>query len=83
MIRVTVINNTDRQVITIPKETSISEAFEMCGVDYSTGYKTIDGAALNPGEVNKSFEELGYATGSSCRLVNVVKADNANILGLI
>lgn len=77
MIKVTVINNTDRQVITVSEEITLSDAFEMCGVDYSTGYKTIDGAALKAGEVNKTFEELGYESGATCRLVSVVKADNA------
>lgn len=77
MIQVTVINNTDRQVITVKKETTIREALEECNVDYTNGYKTIDGAQLKPGDINETFESLGYASGASCRLVSVVKADNA------
>lgn len=78
MVQVTVINNTDRQVITVGKDTTIREAFVECDVDFESGYKTIDGAQLKPGDINATFADLGYTSGSSCRLVSVIKADNAS-----
>ena len=44
-------------------------------MDYSRGTMHMDGSSLNPGDLDKTFAELGIT--EKCFLLNVVKADNA------
>ena len=60
MIKVTLGNN-------LKKETVI--------VDENTTTLHLDGATLRPGDLDKTFGELGIK--EKCFLLNVVKADNA------
>lgn len=80
MINVVVGNNVDRQSLIVAPGTTLREALEQGEINYSTGVLHLDGASINPGDLNKSFEELGYdgsAGHDKCFLLNVVKADNA------
>lgn len=80
MIRVTIGNNLKRTAYNLDANTTLRSALEQAGVDYTTGTMNLDGSSLNPGDLNKTFAELGYdgtEGKDKCFLLNVVKADNA------
>ena len=66
MIKVTVGNNVKREAVIID---------EANGVDYTRGVMHLDGSSLNPGDLDKTFQQFGIT--EKCFLLNVVKADNA------
>ena len=80
MIRMTIGNNLKRNNFNLDPATTLREALETAGIDYTTGTMNLDGSSLAPGDLNKTFAELGY-DGSAGHdrgfLLNVVKADNA------
>lgn len=87
MIKAVIGNNVKREAFNFPSDTTLRAALEseevnayFGGYDYSRGVMHLDGSSLNPGDLNKTFAELGY-DGSErrdkCFLLNVVKADNA------
>lgn len=80
MIRCTIGNNLKKANYNFDPNTTLKAALETAGVDYSTGTMNLDGSSLNAGDLNKTFNDLGY-TGEEghdrCYLLNVVKADNA------
>lgn len=75
MIKVTIGNNVRRENVIVDEETTLRDCLEANGVDYSRGTMHLDGSSLNPGDLDKTFEEFGIKR--SCFLLNVVKADNA------
>lgn len=80
MIRVTIGNNLKRNQYTLTPDTTLREAMEQAGVDYTTGMTTLDGSTLAPGDINKTFAEFGYngtEGHDKAFLITVVKADNA------
>ena len=80
MIRTTIGNNLKRSTMTFTHDTTLRSAMEQANIDYTTGLTTLDGATLAPGDMNKTFADLGYDGSEghdSCFLLNVVKADNA------
>lgn len=80
MIKVIVGNNVKRESILIPQTTTLRAALEQGNIDYSSGVMHLDGSSISPGDLNKTFADLGYdgsAGHDKCFLLNVVKADNA------
>ena len=80
MIKAIVGNNVKRETVLVPHTSTLRDALEQGGIEYSTGVMHLDGASINPGDLNKTFEELGYdgsAGKDRCFLLNVAKADNA------
>lgn len=75
MIKTTIGNNVKRESIIIDENTTLRTALEDNGIDYTTGTMHLDGSSLKPGDLDKSFAELGIT--EKCYLLNVVKADNA------
>lgn len=75
MIQVTIGTNTNRKKVNIPPETTIREVLEENEVNYSTANVHLDGASLQPGDMDKSFSDFGIT--DTCHLIAVVKADNA------
>jgi hypothetical protein len=75
MVRVTIGNNLKRDNIIIDEHTTLRDALEANGIDYSKGTLALDGATLGPGDVNKTFADFGVT--ERCFLYSVVKADNA------
>lgn len=75
MIKVTIGNNVKRESVIIDEETTLRDCLEANGVDYSRGTMHLDGASLNPGDLDKTFSDFGITR--ACFLLNVVKADNA------
>lgn len=80
MIRCTIGNNLKKANYNLDPNTTLRAALEEAGIDYSTGMTNLDGCSMLPGDLNKTFYELGY-TGEPghdrAYLLNVVKADNA------
>lgn len=75
MIKVTIGNNVKRESVIIDENTTLRAALEDNGVDYTSGTMHLDGSSLKPGELDKTFADLGIT--EKCYLLNVVKADNA------
>lgn len=75
MIQVIVGNNLDRTTVMAMPEDTLRKVLEENNIDYSRGGMHLDGASLKPGELDKTFAEMGITT--KCFLLNVVKADNA------
>lgn len=80
MIRVTIANNMKRTTVLIDENTTLREVLETNEFDVSKGLLHLDSAPINPGDLNKTFAELGYdGTPNKDRafMSQVVKADNA------
>lgn len=75
MINVTLGNNVKRVPAILDPSTTIREALEQHNIDYSVGVIHLDGASLNPGDMDRSFRELGIQ--DKCFLLNVAKGNNA------
>lgn len=76
MIKITVGNNVKREsVIKDENTTTLRTVLEENGIDYTRGTMNLDGAPLRPGDLDKTFAEIGVS--DKCFLLNVVKADNA------
>lgn len=75
MIKVVIGNNVKRETVIIDENTTLRDALENTGIDYTRGTMHLDGASLNPGDLDKTFSDFGIA--EKCYLLNVVKADNA------
>jgi len=81
MINVTIGNNLKRSNIIVSEATTIRKALEDNGIDYTRGTTSLDGATLAPGQMDKTFAELGVT--EKCYLLNVVKADNAAVIKIV
>lgn len=75
MIKVTLGTNTNRKSITVDPGRTIKSVLDEQDINYTTGTLHLDGATLQPGEINKTFADFGIT--DSCYLISVVKADNA------
>lgn len=75
MIKVVVGNNVKRETVIVDANTTLRTVLEDANVDYTRGVMHLDGASLNPGDLDKTFASLGIT--EKCYLLNVVKADNA------
>lgn len=75
MIKVWIGNNMGRRDYPVDENTTLRQALESHGIDYSRGMTSLDGCTLAPGDLDKTFADFGI--NSSCFLMNVVKADNA------
>ena len=78
MINLTIGTNTSRKRVNVDPNVSIREALENNEVDYSTTTLHLDGASLQPGDLDKSFSEFGIT--EKAHLIAIVKADNAIFL---
>lgn len=75
MIKVTVGNNVRKEAVIVDENTTLRTVLEDNGIDYTAGTMHLDGSSLKPGDLDKTFSDLGIA--EKCWLLNVVKADNA------
>ena len=75
MIKVTMGNNVKRSSEILDENTTLRDALEDAGIDYTAGVMNLDGSTLNPGDLDKTFCDFGIT--EKCYLLNVVKADNA------
>ena len=75
MIKVVVGNNVKRETAIVDSSTTLRTVLEDAGIDYTRGAMHLDGASLNPGDLDKTFEAFGIT--EKCFLLQVVKTDNA------
>ena len=75
MIKVTIGTNTNRKAVNVDPNRTIKSVLDEQAINYTTGTLHLDGATLQPGEINKTFADFGIT--DSCYLIAVVKADNA------
>lgn len=75
MIKVTVGNNVKKDAVIVDENTTLRTVLEDNGIDYTSGTMHLNGSSLKPGDLDKTFSDLGIA--EKCWLLNVVKADNA------
>lgn len=75
MIKVTVGTNTRRTSVIVEPVRTLRSVLEDQDIDYSTGTLHLDGSTVTPGQLDKTFAELGIT--EKCFLISVVKADGA------
>lgn len=75
MVKVTVGNNVKRESKIVNPNATLKSVLEEANIDYTRGMLHLDGASLQPGDLNKSFADFGVT--EKCFLLQVVKADNA------
>jgi hypothetical protein len=76
MIRVMIGNNVKRKVVDIVDiTTTLRNALEAAGIDYTVGITNLDGSTLRNEDLDKTFADFGIV--EQCNLLNVAKADNA------
>ena len=75
MIKVTIGNNVTRKSVIVDENQTLRQTLEENGIDYSRGVMHLDGSSLQPGDLSKTFADLGIT--DKCFLLNVVKTDNA------
>lgn len=75
MIKVTYGTTLKRESKIVEKTTTLRAFLEEVGQDYTKGTMTLDGSALNPGDLDRTF--ASFNLGDKCFLMSVVKADNA------
>ena len=75
MIRIIVGNTTNRKTVIEDEGKTLRNVLEENEIDYTTGMTQLDGATLQPGDLDKSFADFGVT--DHCSLLSVVKADNA------
>lgn len=76
MIKVVVGNNVKRETVIVDSNTTLRTVLEDADIDYAgRGVIHLDGASLNPGDLDKTFGQFGIT--EKCFLLQVVKADNA------
>lgn len=76
MIQVTVGNNVKRDKVIVEETTTLRQVLEDAEIPYASGGVIhLDGCTLNPGDLDKTFEQLGIT--QRCYLLQVTKVDNA------
>lgn len=75
MIKVTVGNNVQRKSTIVDSSTTLRQVLDAAQIDYTRGSMHLDGAPLQPGDLDKTFAQFGIT--EQCYLLNVVKTDNA------
>ena len=74
-INVTIGNNLSRTNVLTDSSRTLRSVLEEGNIDYTRGMMHLDGASLQPGDLDKSFDDFGIT--ERCYLLNVVKVDNA------
>lgn len=75
MFKVFVGNNVDRWSVMVTPDTTLRALLEQEQIDYTRGTMHLDGVSLRPGDLDKTFAEIGVT--SECYLLMIKKVDNA------
>ena len=75
MVKITIGTNTRRETVIVEETRTLKSVLEENNIPYGTATVCLDGAPLQPGELNKTFTDFGVT--ESAYLLAVVKADNA------
>ncbi len=77
MIQVTVGNNVKRDRVIVEETATLRKVLEDAEIPYANGGAIhLDGCTLSPGDLDKTFEQLGIT--ERCYLLQVTKADGAS-----
>lgn len=76
MVSIIVGNNVKRETKIVSETSTLRQTLESAGIDYTRGAMHLDGAPLQPGDLDKTFADFGITERGY--LLNVVKADNAH-----
>lgn len=76
MVSIIVGNNVKRETKIVSETATLRQTLEDAGIDYTRGAMHLDGAPLQPGDLDKTFADFGVS--ERAYLLNVVKADNAH-----
>lgn len=74
MIKVIVGTNTDKQTLIVEAGRTPRSVLDEAEIDYSAGTLNLDGATVKPGDLDKTFAELGIT--EKCYLISIVKSDS-------
>lgn len=80
MIRTVIGDNMNRDTYNFTEDTTIRQALETAGLDYTGTMLMMDGATMKPGDLDMTFAEHKYdgtPKHDYCRLIAVTKRDNA------
>jgi len=77
MLSVTVGTNLERNTTIVPEDTTLREVLEDQGIDYGSSAIHLNGSVIKPGDLDKSFAELGLT--DNVMLIAVQKAGNGAI----
>lgn len=75
MINVKVGSNTSRKTVIVPSDRTLRSVLDENEVSYGTAQLHLDGSPLGPGDLDKTFDQIGITSG--CYLIAVTKTDNA------
>jgi hypothetical protein len=75
MIRVYIGDNVNYNFVTVDPGRTLKSVLEENHIDYARSAMNLDGAALKPGDLDKTFTDFNITT--SCYLLGVKKLDNA------
>lgn len=75
MITVYIGNNARTEKDIVDVNMTLRACFEKNGVSYADGVNSLDGATLAPGDLDKTFAEMGIT--EKCYLTNTKKLNNA------
>ena len=78
MLKITVGTNTNRKTVMVSEDTTLRQVLEDNDVNYSVGQTSLDGCVLQPGDMDKTFADMGVK--ERCFLVSVSKMDNAVVM---
>ena len=78
MLKITVGTNTNRKTVMVSEDTTLRQVLEDNGVNYSVGQTSLDGCVLQPGDMDKTFADMGVT--EKAYLVCVQKMDNAVVM---
>ena len=78
MISVNVRTNSTRRTVNVDVTSTPNAVFAELGENTSTSMINLNGEIINKSQLDKTFEELGVADGSTANLNAIVKADGAN-----
>jgi hypothetical protein len=75
MIKVLVGTSTQKKNVIVEEGDTLKEVLDNNEVDYSVAQVYLDGATLQPGDLDKTFKD--FSITESCMLIAVVKQSNA------
>lgn len=81
MIEVTIGTNTNREKTVVDPNRTLRSVLEEHEVNYAVSSVCLDGATLKPGDMDKTFTEMGVK--DRCFLIAVIKADNSVVFSTV
>ena len=81
MIKAHIGNNLSNSAYFLDDGVTLRQAFDQANINYGIGMNSLDGCTLQPGDLDKTFAEMGIK--DECFLLNVAKAVNAATIKVV